>query len=75
MTSFITDYPDTNLVIIDTMQHIRDNEKKAGGNLYAQDYSELMTLQRFALDKNIAILLVHHTSKTKFRDPLEAASG
>ena len=75
MTSFITDYPDTNLVIIDTLQHIRDNEKKAGGNLYAQDYSELMTLQRFALEKNIAILLVHHTSKTKFRDPLEAASG
>ncbi|MBR4555167.1 MAG: AAA family ATPase [Ruminococcus sp.] len=75
MTSFITDYPDTNLVIIDTLQHIRDNEKKAGGNLYAQDYSELMMLQRFALDNSIAILLVHHTSKTKFRDPLEAASG
>ena len=75
MTSFITDYPDTNLVIIDTLQHIRDNEKKAGGNLYAQDYSELMTLQRFALDNSIAILLVHHTSKTKIRDPLEAASG
>ena len=75
MTSFITDYPDTNLVIIDTLQHIRDNEKKSGGNLYAQDYSEQMLLQRYALDKKITILLIHHTNKLKGRDPIAAASG
>lgn len=73
--SFISEYPDTNLVIIDTLQHIRDNENKQGGNLYAQDYSEQMSLQRYALDKGIAILLVHHTNKIKARDPIEAASG
>ena len=34
-----------------------------------------MSLQRYALDKGIAILLVHHTNKIKARDPIEAASG
>ena len=75
MDAFISQFPDTNLVIIDTLQHIRDNEKKQGGNLYAQDYTEQMSLQRYALDKGIAILLVHHTNKLKGRDPIEAASG
>ena len=75
MDAFISQFPDTNLVIIDTLQHIRDNANKQGGNLYAQDYTEQMSLQRYALDKGIAILLVHHTNKLKGRDPIEAASG
>ena len=73
--SFLAEYPDTNLVIIDTLQHVRDNTKNMGGNLYAQDYSEQMLLQRYALDKSITILLIHHTNKLKGKDPLEAASG
>ncbi len=73
--SFLAEYPDTNLVIIDTLQHVRDNTKNKGGNLYAQDYSEQMLLQRYALDKKITILLIHHTNKLKGRDPITAASG
>ncbi len=73
--SFLAEYPDTNLVIIDTLQHVRDNTKNKGGNLYAQDYSEQMLLQRYALDKKITILLIHHTNKLKGRDPIAAASG
>ena len=75
MDAFISQFPDTNLVIIDNLQHIRDNEKKSGGNLYAQDYSEQMLLQRYALDKGITILLIHHANKLKGRDPIAAASG
>ncbi len=75
MESFITEYPDTVLIIIDTLQHVRDNTNKQGGNLYAQDYTELMALQRFALDKKLSVMLIHHKNKLKGKDPFEAASG
>ena len=50
------------LVIIDTLQKIRGTAKKTEG-VYGYDYRELGQLHQFALDKNLAVVLVHHLNK------------
>ena len=37
---FITEHPDTNLVIIDTLQKVRENSGES--NLYATDYKDCL---------------------------------
>ena len=39
LEAFLTDYPDTNLVVIDTLQKVRDNISDA--NLYGNDYKDI----------------------------------
>jgi hypothetical protein len=50
------------LVIIDTLQKIRGTAGKTEG-VYGYDYRELGQLQRFALDHDIALVIVHHLNK------------
>ena len=50
------------LVIIDTLQKVRGTAKKTEG-VYGYDYRELGQLHQFALDKGLAIVLVHHLNK------------
>lgn len=50
------------MVIIDTLQKIRGTAGKTEG-VYGYDYRELGQLHKFALDNNIAVVLVHHLNK------------
>lgn len=57
---FIAKHPDTKLVIVDTLQTVRS---ATNDNAYAADYGDLGMLKRFADDRGLAVLLVHHTRK------------
>mgnify|MGYP000119783925 CR=1 FL=1 len=60
LRAFLSEHPDTVLVIIDTLQMIRG----AGyDNTYANDYRDLSALKRIADAHGIAILLIHHLRK------------
>lgn len=50
------------LVIIDTLQMVR-GAMKSYDNLYAYDYREMSLLKRFADERDIAIVAIHHTRK------------
>lgn len=50
------------MIMIDTLQKIRGVAGKTEG-VYGYDYRELGALHQFALDKKIAIVLVHHLNK------------
>ena len=52
------------LIVIDTLQKIRGTAKKNEG-VYGYDYRELGDLHQFALDQDIAVVLVHHLNKGK----------
>ena len=57
LRAFLSEHPDTVLVIIDTLQMIRG----AGyDNTYANDYRDLSALKRIADTHGIAILLIEH---------------
>ena len=69
---FLSEHPDTVLVIIDTLQMIRG----AGyDNTYANDYRDLSALKRIADAHGIAILLIHHLRKMNDDDPMNMISG
>lgn len=53
--------PDTALVIIDTLQKVRD--MRTADDAYAVDYSDLGKIKRFADEHDSTVILVHHTRK------------
>ena len=63
------------MIIIDTLQKIRGVAGKTEG-VYGYDYRELGLLHKFALDNNIAIVLVHHLNKSgDDSDPVNRLNG
>ena len=73
LNRFVLEHPDTRLIIIDTLQKIRE----AGGDKfsYANDYEIIGQLKHFADQTGIALLLVHHTRKQQADDRFERISG
>lgn len=73
ITSFLSEHPDMNLIVIDTLQKIRDIVPD--NNSYANDYRDLSSLKHLADKHHIAILLIHHLRKMKDDDPMNMISG
>ena len=73
LKKFVQEHPDTKLIIIDTLQKIRE----AGGDKYsyANDYEVVGKLKRLADDCGICLLLVHHTRKQQADDKFDMISG
>ena len=73
LKNFVQEHPDTNLIIIDTMQKIRE----VGGEAYsyASDYEIIGRIKQFADQHGICVLTVHHTRKQQADDSFETISG
>lgn len=72
LRAFLSEHPDTVLVINDTLQMIRGT---GYDNTYANDYRDLSALKRIADAHGIAILLVHHLRKELADDVFSRISG
>ena len=68
---FVQNHPDTNLVVIDTLQKIR----KPKGDTYAGDYQVVSPLKNLADKLEIAIVCIHHTRKMKAKDTFDSVLG
>lgn len=73
LRAFLSEHPDTVLVVIDTLQRIRTAGNDA--NPYASDYRDIGVLKALADKHRIAILLVHHLRKMNDDDPMNMISG
>ena len=51
------------LIVVDTLQCIRGQYNNKDGGAYGYDYKEMNKLKSFAKKHNLAMLLIHHTSK------------
>lgn len=71
--NFLVEYPDTNLIAIDTLQRIRNVSGEL--NAYANDYKDINLLKQIADKHGIGILLVHHLRKQGDDDPVNMISG
>jgi RecA-family ATPase len=73
LEKFLREHPNTNLIIIDTLQKVRE----VGGDAYsyANDYEIVGKFKQFADKHNICLLLVHHTRKQPAGDKFEMISG
>lgn len=66
--------PHLRLIVVDTLARVRPRRER-GADAYAEDYKVLGTMQTFALDHGIAVLVVHHTRKGASDDFVESVSG
>ena len=73
LEGFIGEHRDTRLIIIDTLQKVRETIKDAYS--YANDYEIIGRLKTFAGKNGICVLLVHHTRKQPAGDSFEMISG
>jgi hypothetical protein len=69
---FMTLYPQTNLIIIDTLEHVRNNGSTER-TLYSCDYRDMNLLREITNKYNLTLLLVHHTQKLHVPNPLSNA--
>ena len=73
LDSFVKSYPDTHVIIIDTLQKIRLHKETSYH--YAEDYDIVGHLKKYADARGLCILLVHHTRKQQADDVFEMISG
>jgi RecA-family ATPase len=73
LEAFVQEHPDARLIIIDTLQKIRE----VGGDRYsyASDYEIVTKLKAFSDKHNICLLVVHHTRKMESDDSFDMISG
>ena len=70
---FLSQHPETGLVVIDTLQKVRISNSAA--NPYANDYQDLSSLKALADRYRVAILAIHHIRKMQDDDPFNRISG
>ncbi len=70
---FVKNHPDMRLVIIDTLQKIREGQDDRFS--YANDYDNISKLKQFSDGNAVCILVVHHTRKLESSDSFEMISG
>ncbi len=70
--NFVTEHSDTVLIVIDTLQMVRQTSKDTS---YASDYKEIESIKKIADELQIVILLVHHMRKQDDKDPLNRLLG
>lgn len=74
LEAYIKQHPETGLVIIDTLQKVRD--MGGGKDVYGRDYADIAALKRFADVHNIAVVMIHHLRKMRDDgDPFNMISG
>lgn len=73
LNRFVSEHKDTRLIIIDTLQKIR--EASGDKYSYANDYEIIGQLKHFADQTGICLLLVHHTRKQQADDKFDRISG
>lgn len=77
LSAWMADHNNTRLIVIDVYARVKP---KANDDVFKSDYDGLVKLQEFATLHNIAIILVHHTRKTKttsgdWQDEVNGSTG
>lgn len=73
LNRFMNEHNDTKLIIIDTLQKVREfgSDKYS----YSNDYDVITRLKKFADTFGVCLLLVHHTRKQQADDKFDMISG
>ena len=74
LSNWLTEHPQTRVVIIDTLGRFRAPES-GRGTAYQADYEVGADLKRLSDKHKVAIVLVHHTRKMAASDALDTVSG
>ena len=69
-------HPDIELIIVDTLQKVRQSDDGSGTGTYSKDYEEIAKIKKIADVNDRSILVLHHLRKQPDkRDPFNEISG
>lgn len=74
LEAYLMKYPDTALIVIDILENIRAPREK-NAHPYSEDYDAVKPLNVLAEKYHCAILVIHHTRKSKGDDVFDEISG
>lgn len=74
LEKWLTKYPTTRLVVVDTLARIRPPRRR-NGDLYEEDYAIMSAIATLANNHQVAILVFHHLRKSDAEDPHDMMSG
>ena len=72
LEDYLKEYPDSRLIVIDTLQKVRTASKD---NAYASDYGDISQIKEFADRHSLAVAVVHHIRKQNDSDVFNKVSG
>ena len=72
LEDYLKEYPDSRLIVIDTLQKVRTASKD---NAYASDYGDISQIKEFADRHSLAVIVVHHIRKQNDSDVFNKVSG
>jgi len=70
ITEFLNAYPQTKLIVIDTLQYIRSS-----CGTYSGDYRDMDALREIIAGRDLTLLLITHTHKSGSDDPVHRIHG
>ena len=73
LEQFLMGHPDTRLIIVDTLQKVRDSWNDNYN--YSADYQNITAIKEFSDSHSVAVLVVHHTRKMEASDSFDMISG
>ena len=72
LEDYLKDYPNSRLIVSDTLQQVRTASKD---NAYASDYGDISLIKDFADRHSLAVIVVHHIRKQNDSDVFNKVSG
>lgn len=73
LTKFLDEHPQTKLIVIDTLQYIRNTGKFNG--TYSGDYHDMDALREIIGERKLTMLLITHNHKSGEADPVNRVIG
>ena len=70
---FLDEHPQTKLIVVDTLQYIRNTGKFTG--TYSGDYHDMDSLREIITGRELTMLLVTHNHKSDDADPVNRVIG
>jgi hypothetical protein len=75
LVAWLDAHPACGLVIIDTLVKVRSVKPNPNQQLYDIDYQTLAPLTELAHERNVGVLIVHHSRKAAAEDAMDEISG
>lgn len=74
---FLTEHPETRVIVIDVLTAFWPLDSPHGrtANAYHVEYETIASLRSWAMARKVALVVVHHTNRTRAEDPLDRISG
>jgi hypothetical protein len=72
---WLDEHPDARLVLVDVWPRVRPRVTKRSADQYTLDYEAAELIQRLAISRGIAIVVLYHTRKAEASDFVETVTG